>query len=86
MGPASTRRGRVVDATGAAVTDAVVSVVSGSAPTPEIAVLTDEAGGFSLGLPAGRYTVRAIAPDGASGSIEFHTDEARLEIVVRPAD
>lgn len=64
------RRGRVVDADGRAVASALVSVVWGTAPTPEIGRRTGDDGGFHVGLPQGRFLVRAISAAGAVGEIE----------------
>lgn len=47
-----TIRGRVVDAEdGNPVADASVIIVDGPQPVPDIAALTDESGGFALGVP-----------------------------------
>ena len=84
MSRAATRHGRVIDASGAPVADAIVSVVSGTAATPEIAVLTDTDGAFRLGLPDGRFQIRAVAPNGATGTTDHDGANPNLEIVVRP--
>jgi len=34
---------------------------------PELAIQCDDAGRFAVGLPDGRFTFRAHAPDGRSG-------------------
>jgi hypothetical protein len=67
--------GRVVDAAGAPVPEALVSIVAGTVPMPEIALMADAEGRFGLRLPAGRFTLRAHGP-GGSGEAE----------VVRPGD
>jgi hypothetical protein len=64
------RRGRVVDAQGRPVPGALVSVVWGTAPTPEIGRRTNEDGAFQMGLPPGRFRVRADGPGGAAGQVE----------------
>ena len=78
-GPAE-RWGRVVDESGAAVPDAIVTIVESTVPMPEIALLCDAGGRFSLRLPAGRFTFRAHA-GGRSGDarVEAPADE---EIVI----
>jgi hypothetical protein len=67
--------GRVVDARGAPAPDALVTVVAGTVPVPEIALLVDAEGRFALRLPDGRFTLRAHAAAG--------TGEAEIE---RPGD
>lgn len=67
--------GRVVDAHGAPAPDALVTVVAGTVPIPEIALMVDAEGRFTVRLPDGRFTLRA---HGAAG-----TGEADVE---RPAD
>lgn len=64
------RRGQVIDAGGQPIADAMVSVVWGTAPTPEIGRRTDETGRFQVALPPGRFRVEAVAPGGATGLIE----------------
>jgi len=64
------RRGRVIDASGHPVAGAFVSVVWGTAPTPEIARRTDDAGAFHVALPDGRFRIRARVSDGRSGEVE----------------
>jgi protocatechuate 3,4-dioxygenase beta subunit len=64
------RRGRVIDASGQPVAGALVSVVWGTAATPEIARRTDAAGAFQVALPDGRFRIRATVPDGRSGQVE----------------
>jgi protocatechuate 3,4-dioxygenase beta subunit len=65
------RSGRVVDASGAPVPGALVTIVESTVPMPEIALQCDDDGRFSLRLPAGRFTFRA---HGAGGS-----GDARVE-------
>ena len=62
-------RGRVVRMKdGQPIQDATITVVSGAGPAPDIAPLSNQSGLFSLdGLPVGRWSFRAIAPDGQSG-------------------
>jgi hypothetical protein len=71
--------GRVVDARGAPAADALVTVVAGSVPVPEIALLVDADGRFALRLPDGRFTLRA---HGAAGSGEAEIERPRDGSVV----
>lgn len=64
------RLGRVVDAAGQPVPEAFVSVVWSTAPFPEIALVTDADGTFRMGLPAGRFRLRANTADGRTGETE----------------
>ncbi len=66
-------RGRVSFQGGAGAAGALVFVRSGTGATPEIAVRCDEAGGFRLALPPGRYVIGARAADGRTGTIETQT-------------
>jgi hypothetical protein len=79
------RRGRVVDADGAPVPGAQVVIVVSSVPMPEIALVSDANGSFSLRLPAGRFTLRAHGPGGTSGAVEVEgaPDTGGIVIVVR---
>lgn len=59
-------RGRVIDSDGHPAADARVMIVSGPAPAPDIALLTDDGGGFALNLPVpGQWTL-LVASDSAS--------------------
>jgi Carboxypeptidase regulatory-like domain len=62
-------RGRVVRAdSGEPIADAAITVVRGAGPAPDIAPMTDSAGGFALDeLPAGDWLLRAHAPGGETG-------------------
>jgi hypothetical protein len=61
-----------------------VAVEWGTAPTPEIAVETEEEGRFTIALPVeGQYRLRATAPDGETGSREIEgggQDEIVIEL------
>lgn len=61
--------GRVVDARGDPLPDALVTIVAGTVPMPEIALVVDDDGRFRLRLPDGRFTLRAHAA-GGSGETE----------------
>jgi hypothetical protein len=71
----------VVDAAGAPVPHAHIVIVSGSVPMPEIALLSDDAGRFSLRLPPGVFTLRAHGPAG-TGEVEVAGGPADDEIVI----
>jgi hypothetical protein len=62
-------RGRVVRTTnGEPVADAAITVVRGAGAAPDLAPLSDGAGGFVLGgLPAGEWRLAALGPGGESG-------------------
>jgi hypothetical protein len=64
--------GRVVDTDGAPVPEAVVVIVAGSVPMPEIALLCDGDGRFTLRLPSGAFTLRAHGP-GGTGEAEVRS-------------
>jgi hypothetical protein len=68
------RRGKVVDEQGRAVGGAYVTVVWGTAPTPEIARRTDAQGAFQVGLPPGRFRLEATTPH-ARGLVEVEGGE-----------
>jgi hypothetical protein len=77
-------RGRVCWDDRTPIPDALVAVTSGTAPTPEIAIRTDNHGRFRIALPAGRFRLQARAPGGATGQIdlEIGDEEGQIEIVV----
>ena len=74
--------GRVVDSTGAPVPHARIVIVSGSMPMPEIALVADGEGRFSLRLPPGVFTLRAHGRTG-TGDVTVQAprdDEAVLTV------
>ena len=71
----------MVDADGGPVPDATVAIVAGSVPTPEIALLADDEGRFSLRLPPGVFTLRAHGPPGA-GEAEVKSPPAAGDVVI----
>jgi carboxypeptidase family protein len=77
------RNGRVVDASGAPVPDALVTIVESTVPMPEIALMVDADGRFALRLPAGRFRLRGHGA-GGSGDAEVEVDGAAAddEIVI----
>lgn len=77
-------RGIVVDEQGAPVPDAVVALVAGPAPLPDIAALTGDDGRFATGVPAaGEYEVQArqderVATVAVAVGPDSQDDEVRL--------
>ncbi|QAY79350.1 carboxypeptidase-like regulatory domain-containing protein [Sphingosinicella sp. BN140058] len=63
-------RGRVLRAGGDPAAGAFVMVAWGTAPTPEIGIVADEAGCFHVALPEGRFRLQANAEE-AQGTIEL---------------
>ena len=59
--------GRVVDAAGRPVPGARVTIVDSPSPMPEMAILADGEGRFSLFLPPGRFVLRADGAEGEAG-------------------
>ena len=77
-------RGRVIDAGGAPVAGARVTIVESPAPMPEMAMVTDEEGRFSLFLPAGRFLLHADGDEGASGTAVVEAGEkAGRDMLIR---
>lgn len=81
MSTAKERHGRVVDSGGAPVSGARVVIVASTVPMPEIALITDARGRFSLSLPPGQFTMRAHGSDDAAGESDVEGD-ASDEIVI----
>ena len=75
--------GQVVDARGAPAPDALVTIVAGTVPMPEIALLVDAEGRFALRLPDGRFTLRAHAAAGAGEAEVERPRDAEVVITVR---
>ncbi|MBV5275728.1 MAG: carboxypeptidase regulatory-like domain-containing protein [Lamprocystis purpurea] len=76
------RCGRVLDAAGNGVTGARVSVVWGTAPTPEIGRRTGDDGAFQVGLPPGLFRLQAVTDSGSTGEVEVEGGEGR-DILIR---
>jgi uncharacterized GH25 family protein len=78
--------GRVVRAdSGEAVEDAMITVVRGAGPAPDMAPVTDAAGRFVFnGLPPGDWVLRALSPTGEIGeaSVRVSSDSA-AEVTIR---
>jgi hypothetical protein len=84
MADAVLHEGRVRRSSGAAVPGAIVFVASGTAPTPERAIICDADGRFRIALPPGRFEIKAQARDGAQGQVNVETDTIAqsIEIIV----
>ena len=76
------RHGKVVDGDAHGVAGALVSVVWGTAPTPEIGRRTGHDGTFQVGLPPGTFRLNAVAESGFAGQVEVEGGEGG-EIVIR---
>jgi hypothetical protein len=63
------------------VPGALVTIVESSVPMPEIALVCDERGRFSLRLPPGRFKLSAHAAEG-SGEADAAGAPADDEIVI----
>lgn len=71
-----------MDVDGQPVCGALVSVVWGTAPTPEIGRRTGEDGAFQVGLPPGQFRIRAVVVSGSAGEVLVEGGEGG-EIVIR---
>jgi uncharacterized GH25 family protein len=61
-------RGKVFDEAGQAVAEASVVVIQAPGRVPDIAAVSDANGRFSFGrVRDGRYTLRALGPEGQTG-------------------
>jgi hypothetical protein len=75
------RAGRVVDRDGSPVPHARIVIVAAPVPMPEIALVADEQGRFSLRLPPGAFTLRAHGPSG-TGEAELESPTGSDEVVI----
>ncbi len=66
--------GKVIAAnTGFPIENASVMLISGAAPAPDIAPITNAAGEFMFaGLATGAWTLRAVSPDGLAASLRVN--------------
>jgi hypothetical protein len=71
----------VVTADGRPAAGAIVSVVWGTAATPEIGIVADAAGRFRVALPPGRFRLQADA-SGARGTAEIEVADSTPEIAI----
>jgi hypothetical protein len=63
--------GQVIDAQGAPLAEVPVYFIAAPMPMPDISLLTDEEGRFTLSAPvAGHYTLGARADNGQSAQAE----------------
>lgn len=76
------RHGRVVDVRGAPVRDAQIVIVASTVPMPEIALVSDAEGRFSLMLPPGRFTLRAHGPGGVTGDVAVEGAPNASDIII----
>lgn len=84
MSDAGTVQGVVVDREGRPVAEATIVVVEGTSPVPEIALVADSAGRFTLRLPRGRFTLEARGDGTAKGQTTIEVAgplvETRIEV------
>lgn len=71
----------MIDAAGRPAQGAIVVVVSGTAPTPEVGIRTDADGRFMVALPAGKFHLQASTRTD-TGSVDVDGGESS-EIVIR---
>jgi hypothetical protein len=75
------RKGRVVDASGR---PALVAIIWGSTPTPDIGRRTNDEGTFQVGLGPGRYRLRAVTQE-AAGEVEVEGSQSEeILLQIRP--
>lgn len=74
--------GRVVDADGAPVPGALVAIVESTVPVPEIALVCDNDGRFTLRLPPGRFTFRAHGAGGSGDQVVEAPADDEVAIVI----
>ena len=78
----SLRPGKVVDSESQGVAGALVSIIWGTAPTPEIGRRTGDGGVVHVGLPPGMFRLQAVTGSGSAGEVEVEGGEGG-EIVIR---
>lgn len=79
-------KGSVVDETGKPVAGALVAVVWGTVPTPDIGRRTNHEGAFQVALAPGRYRIRAFT-EGAAGEVEIEGgDGGEIVIPIRSTE
>ena len=78
----SLTRFEIVDEQGKPVTDAGLTVVRSSVGAfPEMTAVPDERGIVTLFLPAGRFTLRAVAPGDRAAEVTIETPARASETV-----
>ena len=75
-------KGIVVNREGRAVAGATIVVVEGTSPVPEIALVCDAVGHFSLQLPSGRFTLEARGDGASRGQMTIDVAGAPVETLV----
>jgi len=77
-------QGRVIRGDdGSPIPDATITVMTGPGPAPDIAPVSDDSGVFRLdGLPAGQWTLRAIASDGSRGEAKVSVTAGAVADVI----
>ncbi|CAH2402755.1 carboxypeptidase-like regulatory domain-containing protein [Mesorhizobium escarrei] len=78
--------GRVVRSNGEGVSEALVYVTTGTAPTPEIAIRSDGAGHFGIALPPGHFKLQARTVDGKLGVTTIVTGPEASSFEISIAD
>lgn len=74
----------VRDSAGRPVAGAIVEVLHGTAPVPEVGRLTDAEGRLLMHLPLGRFRLRAVTAGGESGEADADGEsDAVIDIEVR---
>jgi hypothetical protein len=73
----------VIDADGSPVAGARVMITASSIPVPEIALLTNDDGRFSIRLPSGQYTFQAYGSGGAMGQTDLQATPDLDEFVIQ---
>ena len=83
-GPTTLIHGRVLDARGRALAGARISWAEGPVPLPDVALLSDAQGRFTLAAPPpGRYVLRADSDAGrASATVHAAGAPLTLELTV----
>lgn len=76
--------GRVVHDGGLPIANATISVVSGEGREPDVLPVSDADGSFTLdGLPEGEWLLRALGPNGETGTAICHVfDNALSEVTI----
>ena len=60
-----------MDGKGSPVSGVLISVESGTAPYPDVAISSNDEGKFSVYLPSGRFRLGAYSQDGSYGTVEL---------------